>query len=59
MKNRFNRPRIIGWIAVSFSSAITSFWRFWEIIENFYEGWYYESLPINMGLMFAQYVWYR
>lgn len=56
MNNRFNRPRIIGWVAVSFSSTITSFWAFWGIIENFHEGWYYESLPMNIGLMFAQYL---
>ena len=50
------KRRIVGWIAVGLSIAITCFWAFWGIIENFHEGWYYESLPSNLGLMVAQYL---
>jgi len=38
------------------STAVTCFWAFWGIIENFHEGWYYESVLSNVGLMFAQYL---
>lgn len=52
-----NNKRIIaGWIAVALSTLITSFWAFWGIIENFHEGWYFESMFSNLGLMFAQYL---
>lgn len=46
----------MGWAAVGTSTIITSFWAFWGIIENFHEGWYFESLLSNLGLMFAQYL---
>mgnify|MGYP001815461854 CR=1 FL=1 len=52
MRNR----KIIGWIAVVISTAITCFWAFWGIIENFHEGWYYHALLANIGLMLAQYL---
>jgi hypothetical protein len=51
-----DKRQIVGWIAVGISTAITCFWAFWGIIENFHEGWYYESLLPNVGLMFAQYL---
>jgi len=51
-----DRRQIVGWIAVGFSIVITCFWAFWGIIENFHEGWYYESLLSNVGLMLAQYL---
>jgi hypothetical protein len=51
-----NRRRIAGWVAVSFSIAITCLWAFWGILETFHEGWYYESLLSNLGLMFLQYL---
>ena len=38
------------------STLFTSFWAFWGIIENFHEGWYYESLLPNIGLMILQYL---
>jgi hypothetical protein len=41
---------------VALSIAITSFWAFWGIAENFHEGWYHESLLSNLGLMFVQYL---
>jgi len=53
---RPDKRQIIGWIAVGLSTAITCFWAFWGIIENFHEGWYYESWLANVGLMFAQYL---
>ncbi|MBC8350439.1 MAG: hypothetical protein H8E66_00525 [Planctomycetes bacterium] len=40
--------RIVGWIAVVLSTAITCFWAFWGIIENFHEGWYFESVWSNL-----------
>jgi hypothetical protein len=50
------KRQIVGWIAIGLSTAITCFWAFWGIIENFHEGWYYESWLANAGLMFAQYL---
>ena len=55
MKQLDNR-QVVGWIAVSLSTVITCFWAFWGIIENFHEGWYYESLLANLGLMLVQYL---
>lgn len=52
----FDKHRTLGWIAVGLSTMITCAWAFWGIIENFHEGWYYESLLPNLGLMFAQYL---
>jgi len=47
---------ILGWIAVGISTAIASFWAYWGIVENFHEGWYFESLLQNISLMFIQYL---
>jgi hypothetical protein len=55
-KRHLRGRRIAGWIAVVLSTAITCFWAFWGIIENFHEGWYYESLTANVGLMLVQYL---
>ena len=46
----------MGWVAVGVSGLVTCFWAFWGIIENFHEGWYFESLLSNLGLMFTQYL---
>jgi hypothetical protein len=54
--NEPSKGRLVGWIAVSLSTAITCFWAFWGIVENFHEGWHYESLLSNLGLMFVQYL---
>ena len=54
--NRLNKRQIVGWIAVGLSTTITCIWAFWGIIENFHEGWYYESWLSNVGLMFVQYL---
>jgi len=51
-----DKRQIVGWSAVGFSTAITCIWAFWGIIENFHEGWYYDSWLSNMGLMFVQYL---
>jgi hypothetical protein len=48
--------QIVGWIAAGLSIAITCLWAFWGTIENFHEGWFYDSLPRNLGLMFVQYL---
>src|SRR4026208_249491 len=48
--------QFVGWIGAGSSIAITCLWAFWGIIENFHEGWYYEWLPRNLGLMFVQYL---
>jgi hypothetical protein len=53
---RLDRRQVAGWIAVALSTAITCFWAFWGIAENFHEGWYYESLLSNLGLMLVQYL---
>ena len=51
-----DKRKVVGWIAVAFSILITCVWAFWGIIENFHEGWYYESFLSNVGLMFVQYL---
>jgi hypothetical protein len=56
MMKRLDKRQILGWIAVGLSTLITCFWAFWGIIENFHEGWYYESFPSNVGLMVVQYL---
>jgi hypothetical protein len=56
MMKRFDKRQIVGWIAVGLSLLITCFWAFWGIIENFHEGWYFESWLSNVGLMLAQYL---
>jgi hypothetical protein len=56
MKQLDKRQKIVGWIAVGLSTAVTCFWAFWGIIENFHEGWYYESWLSNVGLMLVQYL---
>jgi hypothetical protein len=53
---QLDKRQIAGWIAVGLSTVITCFWAYWGIIENFHEGWYYESLLSNVGLMFVQYL---
>jgi hypothetical protein len=56
MMRQLDKHQIAGWIAVGISTVVTCLWAFWGIIENFHEGWYYESLLSNLGLMFAQYL---
>ena len=56
LMRRLTGPRLLGWLAVALSTAIASFWALWGIIENFHEGWFHESLLLNVGLMFLQYL---
>jgi len=51
-----DRRLIAGWVAVGLSILITCSWAFWGVIENFHEGWYFDSLLSNLGLMLAQYL---
>lgn len=51
-----NKRQIVGWIAVVVSTCVTCIWAFWGIIENFHEGWYFQSWIANVGLMFVQYL---
>ena len=53
---QFDKRQAAGWIAVSCSIVITCFWAFWGIIENFHEGWYFQSWLSNIGLMLVQYL---
>jgi len=53
---QLDKRLLAGWTAVSLSILITCFWAFWGIIENFHEGWYFESLLSNLALAFAQYL---
>lgn len=50
------KRQLAGWIAISLSILITCLWAFWGMIENFHEGWYYQSLWSNLALMFVQYL---
>lgn len=54
--NPKSKRQIVGWVAVGLSTVITCFWAFWGIIENFHEGWYYESFQSNLVLMVIQYL---
>jgi hypothetical protein len=56
MKRKPDQRKIVGWIAVGLSTAIACIWAFWGIIENFHEGWYFESLWLNLGMMMMQYL---
>jgi len=53
---QLDKRQIVGWVAAGISTAITSVWAFWGIIENFHEGWYHQSWLSNVGLMFVQYL---
>lgn len=49
---------VIGWLAVVLSTCLASVWAFWGSIENFHEGWFYESLWRNLALALLQYwIW--
>lgn len=51
-----NRKIIIGWLVFFTTLAITCFWAYWGINENFYEGWYHTSIGQNLLLAFIQYL---
>ena len=48
--------KLIGNFSFSICLFLTSVWAFWGIIENFHEGWYFDSFWKNIGLMFIQYL---
>lgn len=50
------KQKILGVFAFSISLMLTCIWAFWGIIENFHEGWYFQSFWKNIGLMFLQYL---
>jgi hypothetical protein len=56
MMKQLAKRQIAGWLAIGLSVLITCFWAFWGIVENFHEGWYFESSLSNLGLMFVQYL---
>jgi hypothetical protein len=45
-----------GWIATILVASFACLWAFWGSIENFHEGWFYESFWKNVALMFIQYL---
>jgi len=48
--------KTINWVTIIFLLIISGFWSFWGIIENFHEGWYFNSILKNIALMFIQYL---
>ena len=50
------KQKTLGVISFSVSVLFTCIWAFWGIIENFHEGWYFQSFRKNIGLMFIQYL---
>jgi hypothetical protein len=53
VKWNYNRS---GWASLLLFTLFACLWGFWGIIENFYEGWYYTSVWMNLKLMFYQYL---
>ena len=53
---QLDKRQLAGRVAVGISTFVTSIWAFWGIVENFHEGWYFESLVANLGLMITQYL---
>lgn len=41
------RQLIFGWTALAIVTVVGSLWAYWGGVENFYEGWYSESLWEN------------
>jgi len=49
---------VMGWLAVVLTTSFAALWGFWGSIENFHEGWFYQSFWMNLGLAFFQYwIW--
>lgn len=55
MKN-LDKYQRMGWVGVAFSITIACLWAFWGANEAFHEGWYYQSLLMNLGLTLLQYL---
>ena len=51
-----HRKVVLGWTAVCLSTITLVFWSYWGSIEAFYEGWYYRSFWMNLGLTVVQYL---
>ena len=56
MRSSSKGRSVMGWIAVTLSTLLSSFWAFWGSIENFHEGWYFRELWRNLALMAIQYL---
>lgn len=50
-------PFRTGYAVVVVGTGLACFWGYWGILENFHEGWYYESAWLNVRLLLAQYLW--
>lgn len=50
------RGQILGWAAVSISTAFACLWAFWGSNENFHEAWYFPGIWRNIALMLVQYL---
>lgn len=51
-----DKKSVIGWIAVSVTTALSGIWAYWGAVENFHEGWYSASVWENLFLLFFQYL---
>ncbi len=47
--------KLTGWLALGVSLSLGCFWAFWGAVENFHEGWYFESFWKNAALAVGQY----
>lgn len=47
---------ILGWIGVSITILVSSFWAYWGAFENFHEGWYSISVWKNISIFLFQYM---
>ncbi len=54
MKQR--HKNILGWTGVSITILFSSLWAYWGSFENFHEGWYEESLLLNLMIFLVQYL---
>lgn len=48
--------RVIGWVGVAFTVLISGAWAYWGAFENFHEGWYSESVLVNLRMFLFQYL---
>ena len=50
------KKSLLGWIGVSITLLVSSFWAYWGAFENFHEGWYAASVWDNILMMLFQYL---
>jgi type IV secretory pathway VirB2 component (pilin) len=55
-QNKGRIKKVIGWTAVVVTVIFTGIWTYWGILENFHEGWYSESVLVNLQMLFFQYL---